>query len=424
MLRVLLVTLCLSLWGVAAEAERLSQAEAFFAAGNAAAALQEITGYQARDANERQRLLWLRALANMRLGQSAAALPDLERLVAEHPRVPQYRLELAAALGRLGQAERAVYHIEIARSAGLPDAVDQRVAAYAQELESPKIFSGHISFAIVPESNAAKRTSATEVTLFGLPFLINPNARAKPATGLEINSGIAASPRLADGLNAHIGVSTRLRFFDGNAPDDYTARVFAGLVHGHIETGQTRAEVFATQRWLDRRDYARSLGVTLAYARRLTPTTRIDGQITRENLRYRTDARMQRNLGVLGVRHLINPQLELSIAGRLEHRSASQATLAGRMVGVTLGAQYRFTGGVQLGVTLDHERNRYDGVHPLFGIARDDQRSLARLDLAHGQWSWNGFAPILRLTYERQRSTIILNDYRNIAASIGATRRF
>ncbi len=424
MLRAVLVSFCLSFWGVAATAERLAQAEALYAGGDAAGALQTVAEYQAGDAVALQRLMWLRALANMRLGQPAAALPDLERLVATYPRVPQYRLELAAALGRLGQAERALYHIEIARSADLPEAVDRRVAAYAQELENPQIFSGHISFAIVPESNAAKRTSATEVTLFGLPFVINPNVRARSATGLEVNAGLTASPRLGDGLTARFGASTRLRFFDGNAPDDYTARVFAGLVQGHLETGQTRAEIFATQRWLDKRDYSRSLGVTLAHARRLTPATRLDGQITREHLRYRTGARMQRNLGSIGLRHALNPQLEFRIAGRVERRSASQDTLAGRMEGITLGAQYRFEGGVQLGLTLDHERNRYDGLHPLFGVARDDRRSLARLDLAHSQWNWNGFAPVLRLSYERQRSTIILNDYRNLGASFGVTRRF
>lgn len=130
-----------------------------------------------------------------------------------------------------------------------------------------KIINGHFTFAIVPETNAVKRTSATEVELFGLPFQINPDVRAKAATGVEIGTGVVASPQIAPGLRAQLGLALQFRLFDGKAPDDYIGKLYGGISHGFLETGQTRAQVFATRRLLDKSLYSRSTGLALGYAR-------------------------------------------------------------------------------------------------------------------------------------------------------------
>lgn len=424
MVRVVLFCLALLVSMPPLYADSLAQGEVLVRDGNYAAGLKQLEGYQPSSTATERRALWARAVAHMKLGQPAAALPLLERLVAQVPQHALYRLELAVALGQLGQRERALYHIDLARGAGLAPAVDRRVAAYARALENPKTISGHFNLAIVPETNAARRSSASEVELFGLPFVINPDARAKPATGLEIGAGVVASPQLAPGLRAQLGFSTQLRLFDGKAPDDYVTRLFAGVIHGHLETGQSRAQLFTTQRQLDKSKYARSIGVTLAHARRLTPSTRLDGALTFEDTTYRTGAEIRRNFAAVGVTHVVNPQLELSFGARVEHRNSPKATLAGRLVGFRVGGQYRFEGGLQLGLNLDHERNKFDGVNTLFGVARDDRRTTARLELSNSQWNWNGFSPVFRVTSERQSSTIIVNEFKNLGASFGITRRF
>lgn len=424
MLRILSLCIALTLTATGASAEALSRAEAQIRAGEPAQALSLLRGYRPASPEAEIRMLWALSVANMRLRQPAAALPHLERLVTMVPRNAQFRLELAAALGQLGQTERALHHIEIARGAGLPAAVDRRAAEYAQQLENPKVISGHLSFAIVPESNPVRRTRATEVELFGLPFIVNPNARAQRATGLEVSGGVVATPQLAPGLRGQIGFAANLTFYGGKAPDDHTGRVYAGLIHGFLETGQTRGQLYATRRFIDRSPQADTLGVTLGHARRLTPSTRVDGSITHERVRYTTGLRMTRNMARASVTHVLNPQLDMTFGARIERRMSERDTIAGNLQGLSLGGRYRFEGGIQLGVNLGYEQNRFNGLHPLFGVQRRDRRSTARLDLSNSQWNWNGFAPVLRLHYERQRSTVVINDFTNIGASFGVTRQF
>lgn len=424
MVRIFLLVLSVMLAAAPLRAEVLARAEGMIREGNPAAALRSLAGYEPHSPATAQRMLWAQGVANMKLGQPKAALPVLERLVAAAPRAPEFRLELAAALGQLGQTERALYHIEIARSAGLPAEMDQRVAAYAQTLEKPKILNGHFSIAIVPESNAVKRTRATDIALFGLPFRINPEARAKAATGVAIGAGVVASPQIAPGWQAQVGLALTFRLFDGKATDDHSGRLFAGVTAGYLETGQTRAQVFTTRRILDSALYSRSNGVSLAHLRRVTPSTRIDGGVTVEDLKYRNGSGVRRNFISAGVTHLVHPQLELSFGVRMEDRRSDTATLAGQLVSARMGGQYRFKGGVQIGLSLDYERNRFDGISPLFQVKRQDRKRLARLELSKSQWNWKGFSPVLKITAERQSSTIVINEFRNFGAAFEVTRRF
>ena len=424
--RIILFTLFLFLFSIPAQlhADLLARAEVLIGDGRYSDGLKQLEGYQPASKMTEQRALWARGLAHVKLGQPSAALPFLERLVALAPQNSKYRLELSVALGQLGQTERALYHIELARGSGLPPNVDQQVAAYAQALENPKIVSGHLSFAIVPETNAAKRTSATGLELFGLPFVLDPSARAQSATGIEISSGVVASPLLAPGWRAQVGVSTQLIFFGGAVPNDYFGRLYAEIIHGHLETGQTNAQVFTTQRFLDDKKYSQSSGLTLSHARRLTPSTRVDGLLLFEDTNYLSGQEIRRIFVSAGSTHLVHSQLQLSFGARMEQRSSDTETLAGTLLGVSVGAKYRFQGGVQVALNLDYEKNRFDGVSPTFQISRNDNRTTARFEVSNSHWNWKGFAPVMDITAERQSSTIIINEFNNFGASFGITRRF
>ena len=421
----ILVVVWLALaWGGPGFGNSLQRSVDLLRSGDAVRALEALDGFSAATPEDEVSLLWIRALAMVRLGQPNAAIPLLERLVALAPERAEYRLELAYALSQVGQTERALFHIGIARGSRLPPVVDARVAEFEKRLQFPKVVRGHFTFAVVPESNPTNRTSAREIFLGGLPFVVNPDARAKAATGLEVNAGLTASPQIAPGWRAQIGFSARTRFFGNRGRDDYTGRVFAGVVQGHVETGQTRQQVFLTRRWLDKRHFSHSHGVSLGYARRLSPATRLDLSAVYENLSYSAGHDLRRKVASVALSHMLSPQLEVSLSAHGEQRDSSLVSLGGDSWGAGIGAQYQFKGGLQASLNLNHVRKSYDGLHPLFGIARQDDFTKSRLRLANNQWNWKGFAPVLDITYEKQDSSVVLNRFRNVGASIGVTRRF
>jgi outer membrane protein len=406
-------------------ASPLSDAEMAIRAGKASQGLSILDGYRPSTRDETLRHLWALGIAYNRLGRHQEAVAPLTRLVALSPKVVTFRLELAAALMRAGQLERARYQLELAKGAGLPDPVQRRVQAAIDGMAKPKTWQGSFRFALIPESNPVRRTAVDTVTLNGLVFGLRPTAREQASSGVELGFGLAALPRLSESLRARIGVDVTARAYDVTAANDATLRLNAALLHFGAQSRQQSLEVFSAKRWIANEAYSTSRGVTLGMAQALGASSNLATSLLLDRTSYLQGGfHVDRRAAAVQLSHAVSPQLVLKVSGRLEQRSSAVLSTAGHAAGVTLGADYAFAGGVRLGIDLSYDRNAFSGIHPLFGVAREDKRMSANLQVTNQNWSYKGFAPVLRLGAERQRSTLPLNSFRNLSASFGVTRLF
>jgi hypothetical protein len=433
-MRRLVLALCLSLMPCLAGAEDIAAGkQAHFqeraaekTAGAEAARTDRRPDGRPQNRDAEIRRLWALVVGYARQGRPRAAIAPLERLVALQPAEPRFRLELASALAEIGQDERARYHFDLARGAqGLSPPDRQAISDRIDALDKRKLWEGHFRLALIPESNAEKRTGAERVTIGGLNFGINPNARERPATGLDIGFGLAALPALAPDLRGQIGFRVDGRIFDGKASDDVTLRLGGGLIRFADRGQRFSAEVFTNRRWLADRPYTRAVGLELGYSRRLSDRSSLGVTLLGDRTDYiGTPFHTDRGIVHVNAVHLVSPQLLLRGGLRFETRQSANPGLAGQASGLSLGAQYLFEGGLRVALDVHFDRNAFDGVHPLFGLRRLDRRRQLMLQITNSNWNFSGFAPVLKLGYERQKSTIVLNDYRNLSGSIGLTRSF
>ena len=415
----------LCLMPLSLSASPLSDAEQAIRDGKAAQGLSILDGYRPSTRDETLRHLWALGTAYNRLGRYQEAVAPLTRLVALSPKIATFRLELAASLMRAGQVERARYHLELAKGAGLPEAVRIKVQAAIDGTAKPKTWQGSFRFAFIPESNAVRRTAVETVTFNGLVFGLRPTAREQASNGIELGFGLAALPRLSESLRARLGVDVTTRTYDLSAANDATLRINAAMLHFGPGSRQQSLEVFSSKRWIANEAYSTSQGVNLGMAQALGARSTLAASLLLDRTDYLQGGfHVDRRAAAVQLSHTISPQLVVRASGRLEQRSSRVTSTAGHAAGVTVGADYAFRGGLRLGFDLAYDRNTFSGIHPLFGVARKDQRLSANLQLTNQNWSFKGFAPVLRLGAERQRSTIPLNSYRNLSASLGVTRLF
>ncbi len=424
-MKLLLLVLVLLLSPLSVAASPLAAAERAMQAGQSQDAVDLVARYRPATHGETIRRLWILGVANNRLNRPRAAIEPLDKLVAMVPGHLEFRLELALALLRAGQTERARYHFAQAKAATAQPAIQARVQVEIDKIDSSKNWQGYFRFAIVPESNAVRRTAAETVSLGGLIFNLQPGAQAQPALGVELGFGLAALPRLSDDLRGRFAFDVLTRAFDGRAPDDTILRVSAGVLHFGDNGKQGAFEVFATQRWLDQAAYSRSLGITLRHARLIGAQTNLAASITHERLNYLHPAyRVDKSSIEAKLIHNATPQLQLSAGVHAEHRLSANTSASGRAYGFSLGGQYSFAGGLRAGLVASFDHNKYDGIHALFGVRRVDRKSALMVQINNQNWSHKGFSPVLRLGFERQRSSIVVNSYQNLTASIGLTRSF
>lgn len=380
------------------------------------------------DATLEQRRLWALAMAQARADRPRAALPHLDRLVSLDPKNPTYRLELAAALDRAGQTDRARYHYDLAQGAGLDPDLGQEIARRIDRIDRSKFWEGNFAIALTPESNAARRTAADTIFIGNLPFRLRPEAQAKAAQGLKIDLGIAALPKLGADLRARLGLSTEARLFEGSTPDDIQTTAELGLVHLGDRSRRIGAGLLLSKRWIDGANYARSRGGFLTWSRSLGMAARSSMAVTL--LRDVTDydgapfRQTTRTLGALRLTHLASSQMQLRLGLSLERSDSRLPWESGDRASFSIGAQYAFRGGILADLELSTGTLTRDATDPFFGVRRKDDRHIAQIRLTHRDWTLGGFAPVLELGLEKQRSSNSIYSYDNTRAAIGLTRRF
>jgi len=409
--------------------DALARAEAQVNAGDygtAISALRDMGTQAVREAELRR--LWALSMAHVRQGRPRAAQPFLDRLVSLAPDAVTYRLELANALEAAGQPERARYHYALARGAALPPPLATEVTRRIDRIDRARVWEGNFRFAIVPESNPARRTASDTILIGDLPFKLKDGSRAQPARGIELGLGLAALPQLGPDLRLRLGAAVDARLYGEGEPDDVQARAELGLLHFGDRNRRLGAGLTLGKRWIDGEPYANTRGVYLTWGRSIDARARSALNLTL--IRERTDYEAPgtepatRSIAAASLSHTVTPRLQLSFGLQLERTESVLATEAGQGGAVTLGARYAFEGGLLAELTLALGRHEREGPDRLLGIVREDRRQSLTLKLTHRDWAVAGFAPVLELGAERQDSTNDLYSYENHRALLGITRRF
>lgn len=407
----------------------IAKAETQIRGGDYASAIAALSNLGPQPDRESElRRLWALAIAHARANRPRAALPYLERLVSLAPDNPTYRLELATALEKGGQTDRARYHYDLSRGAGLAPDLTQEVGRRIDRIDRAKNWEGSFEFALTPESNAAHRTEAETILVDNLAFQLGPDSRAQPAQGVKLAFGLTALPHLRHDLRGRFGVSTDARLYDSNAPNDIRVLTELGVIHLGDRSRRIGAGLLLERRWIDDTEYSSSKGGYLTWGRAFGADSRTDVSLSllRDWTDYDGASALDKQRTVLSgkVTHLATAQLQLRFGVQLEDTQSSLASESGTATTVTIAGKYAFRGGLLVDLELSGGQTEKEGPDSLFGITRKDNNRSARLRLTHRNWTVRGFAPVMELAVESQRSNNIIYSYENTSAAIGFTRRF
>ncbi|MFN4100000.1 MAG: surface lipoprotein assembly modifier [Pararhodobacter sp.] len=387
------------------------------------------TSPQAPQSLEQQRhaagvAAWRQALEHMRANEPRAALSLLERLVTLAPGDYRIRLELARAYFLIEDDEKARFHFDQASGADLRPEERLAVARYQDRIEARRRWEANFSFAMVPESNPGRRTSAETVAIGGLDWVLDEQADS--ATGLETSGRLTYLPRLSRDVSGRISTYFSGRFFENSALNDITLGTEIGLL-----ARADRGRVFggglsASRRWLGSSGFSQAVGLYGTAETRVGPRVRLGlradlDRVTHDYLPGRDGHRARLRLSFS---RAMSPQLMLRGSAQVRRTRAQDASASGLELGVSAGATYAFAGGLVTSVDVDWLRDRRDGVSPVFDVTREDRQTSLALGILHRSLEFGGFAPRLSVHLERRRSSIELFSYDNARVSLGVTRSF
>ena len=353
-----------------------------------------------------------------------AAAVLLRQIVDERPSASRARLELAGVLDKMGDREGAWRQVRAIRSAGLPPAVARLVDRYSEALRARRPMGASIEVAVAPDTNINRATrSSTLGTVLG-DFDIGESSKAKSGIGLSVHGQVYRRLPLGPKVNLLTRLSGLANLYRRSAFNDIAADLAAGP---EFELGRDslQLEVGVTNRWYGQKPFLRSarLGATMSHA--LGPRTVIRGSGSAALVDNRmSDLQDGKDYAAgFSLERALSPTTGVAVSANLSREALKDPGYS------TIGWRAGLTGWRDLGrmtatVSVEAGSLHADERLLLFPERREDRYRRVALGATFRQLHFQGFAPVFRLSVERNRSTIAFYDYRRTRAEIGIARAF
>lgn len=387
------------------------------------------TAYRALTAN---RDLELRTEARFRLAMMLAdqqhkyreAAIELRQILDEKPKAARVRLELARMHAQLGNTGAAARELRAAEAAGLPPEVEQMVRFYANALNARKPFGGSLEVALAPDSNINRATkSDTLGTVIG-DFTLDDAAKAHSGVGLSVRGQTYGRLPLGAKANLLARVSGSGDIYRDHGFDDYILGVQLGP---ELVSGADRIALSAgpSWRWYGTDPYSFTYGGNVSWQHPLGKRTqlRVDGGAARvDNKRNDLQDSTVWSLSA-GLDRAFSARFGggVQLYGTREAaRDPGYATVSGGL-GTYL---FREFGKITAVLSLGYSHLEADERLALYPARRVDDRFTASLAATFRAIRVGSIAPLARIKWERNISTIELYDFARVAAEIGITTAF
>lgn len=348
----------------------------------------------------------------------------LRAILDERPKAVRVRLELArmqAAMGHVASAER---EFRAAEAGGLPPEVERMVRFYAGALSAMKPFGFSLEASVAPDTNINRATrSDTLGTIIG-NFTLDEDARAKSGIGLDLRGQAWARKPLAKGVSLLARLSGSADVYGESQFDDMILAMQAGP---EFRSGADRITVIAgpAWRWYGLQPYTATLSGTAAWQHPLGKRDQLRVEAGAGHVTNRRNPLQSGESYSLSLAY--DRAFTVRSGGGLQ---ASASRDVARDPGYALASggigayAFREFGRTTAALSLGYSHLEADARLLLYPRRRIDDRLTASLSGTFRALRVGPFAPLARLRWERNRSTVEIYDYRRFGGELGITAAF
>lgn len=409
----------------------LSAVDVFELADRARAAGQLDDAIVLYDALARDPDLRIRAEARFRKGTMLAearryrdAAIAYRSVLDEQPDAQRVRLELARVLALMGDEGGARRQLRQAQASGLPPDVAATVGQFDRALRSRKKFGGTFEVAVAPDSNVNRATQARVLDTIIAPLTLSEDARAQSGLGAHLAGQAYARFGVARGVALVPRLSGLGNLYRDGAFDDVSGSALLG-----VEWQRTGSRISAsagrTWRWYGGQTYAHTDAVSLDWLHTLGRRAQMIAAASVSKVTYaRNDLQNGRIYDLnLTVERAVSARAGISVSASATRQTARDPGYATASGGLTM-VGWREAGRTTLFASAGVRRTEGDTALFLYGERRREWLATARAGATFRGVQVHGFAPFLRVSYERNQSSLHLYDYRRVAGEFGITRAF
>jgi hypothetical protein len=348
----------------------------------------------------------------------------LRAILDEKPDSTSVRLKLATMLHQMGDEDSALRELRALHSADLPPAVARFVDRITAALQASKPFGVQFEIALAPDSNINRAPgSETLGTIFG-DFTFDEDAKRRSGIGAAIRGVAHGRTSIGRDISIVARATTDLNLYRDKRFNDISAELSAGPEFRLLGTRFT-ADVGLGRRWYGMKPYQRQLRISGSATRALDAVSqiRVDASLRRSNNMVND---LQDGRGVTlraQYERALSTQMSLGATVTTDRFSARDRAYSTRSwtAGLTT---HRDMGRMTLSFGAEMGRLKADERLDILPQARRDRLTRFTMGAVFRQFTVEGFAPLLRIVVERNRSNVEFYDYKRTRTEIGVSRAF
>ena len=410
--------------GMSAE-EVMAFAERAEAAGDKAAAKSAYAAMAADpdvDIRSEARFRHGRLLASE--GDYAGAAALYRRILDERPEAGRVRLELGAVLALMGDPRAARRELRQAEAGGLPPEVGLAVRQFRNALRAYKPYGGSISVALAPDSNINRATDSKTLDTVIAPLTLSEDAQSQSGVGLRVGGQGFVQMPLADRLTLQARVSGQGEIYRASRFNDISASAAVSL-EWTAGANRFRPALAQTMRFYGGAFYAQTRSASLNWLRPLGGKAQLDATATVARANYRLNDLQDGWLYDLSASYerALDARSGASVTASFSRQTARDPGYATTAGGASL-LYWRELGRVSVFGTAGLRRLEGDARILLFPERRREWLYSLGAGATLRQLTVDRFAPLVRVSLERNASSVGLYDYRRAAVEVGLTRAF
>lgn len=379
----------------------------------------------------RDRDLRVRNEARFRLAMLAARDEDwsgagtwLRAILDEEPGAQRARLELARVQAEMGDIDGARRTLRQAQAGSLPPDVARLVDRFSSALRERKPFGFSIDLAIAPDSNVNRATRSTTLgTVIG-DFDLDEEARKTSGTGVKAGAeAYYRHPLSADvSLLARGGVSGN--FYREGRLNDVLAVVSIGPEFDLL-SGRANLLFGGQQRWFGGDRFYTSLDANMQWQKPLGRRSQLRTGLGVSRVNYRTNDLQDAFVitGFTGVERALGTRAGagMTLGGA---RQIAREPAYSQVSGQITATGWREFGRSTVFLSATYLHLEADRRLALYRHRRKEDFLRFSLGATLRALQWQGWAPQIRVIYERNSSPIEVYRYDRWRGEFGVVRAF
>jgi hypothetical protein len=349
----------------------------------------------------------------------------LRAILDEKPKAQPARLELAKVLAAMGHEGEARRELRAAQAGGLPPQVAQAVNQFAAALRAAKPFGGTFELGLSPSNNINRATSSPTLNSVLGPLDLSPDAQAQSGIGLNIGGqGYVQVP-----VSAKVALTARLSTQNTlYRISEFNDSTFAGDAGAVLSLGRSRIRlsVGPSYRLYGAHPFTIAVNASADWLHPLGKRSQIDLESDLSKVTYKTNALQDGDVfaETASIEHAFSARTGAKLSLFAQRTTAADPGYASVNGGTSVLA-WREWGKTTVYATGAVSHLEGDAcLCDFYTDRRVEWLTRASLGATFRQIQVKGFSPLLRINYERNKSTVGIYDYHRFSADMAITRAF